>query len=421
MRLGFLLKGEFVKDMGGLDAFQIEMVNEMGKRGHESVLFSPALQDRSRAASVRLHPAAQHVTFAAATPETFHDEARACIVQHGVDLLCVMYAAPFPLHVPRLMNATGIPVILSEHIAPGAMNERYWMPYERHACLAAADAIHMIFDEFSAELPAFLRERTTVIPLPAEQGVAIDWTRRETAPRKTLITAGRLVEGQKNHSLLIKAFLLLADTFPDWDLCLYGDGPDKARYEAMAANSPHAARISFPGWIADLAPMYEAASLFCIPSLSEAFGLATVEAQRFALPAVGFAASPGTNSIIRDGVNGRLAPETTPESLAETLAPLMASPEQRRAMGIRGQELLSRFEPKAVFDAWEALFTRTAAVKGQTRLLYPPFSEEDMVMNALHEILARDVPEIRPACVRQERRIALIEAGAIRPKRMSEL
>lgn len=420
MRLGFLTKGPFTVDRGGLDAFLIAIANEMVRRGHECLFLHPAPEDPSKAAPVPLHPSVRNIVFpGAADAETFLARAGSLVRESGIDLLCVMYSAPFPIVVPRLMRNSGIPVILSEHLAPGAMENRFWSPYERRACLAGADAIHMIFDEFAATLPDFLRERATVIPLPAMQGAALsgaDWERRENAPRKILLSAGRLVEGQKNHSLLIRAFMLLADDFPDWDLRVYGEGADRAAYEAMAAPLIRTGRASFPGRVENLDGQYAAAHLFCLSSLAESFGLVTVEAQRFALPVAAFASASGTNHIVRHGVSGLLAPENTPESLAETLAPLMRSAPLRKTMGLRGQELLSRFEPRTVFDAWEKLFTDTEKLKGRTRLMVPSPTEEEATVNALREILARDAPEIRPACARQDRRLALIQAGVIIPR-----
>lgn len=113
---------------------------------------------------------------------------------------------------------------------------------------------------------------------------------------------------------------------------------------------------------------YARADLFCIPSRHEGFGLVTVEAMGHGLPVVGFAACPGTNELVRHNETGLLAPEMTAESLADALRRLMFDADARRRMGRNARESAQCFAPGIVYDAWEKLFLRTAALKGRTRL-----------------------------------------------------
>jgi hypothetical protein len=118
------------------------------------------------------------------------------------------------------------------------------------------------------------------------------------------------------------------------------------------------------------------------------------------------------------GENGILAREMTPQGLAAALRPLMKNASLRRQMGARGQELLTRYSPDAIYGQWEKLLLETSRVKGNTRLRFPAFSAEETADAALREVLIRSHPFSRLACdsvIRelQEHQEALRQAYAL--------
>jgi hypothetical protein len=104
-------------------------------------------------------------------------------------------------------------------------------------------------------------------------------------------------------------------------------------------------------------------------------------------PVVGFAQCPGVNHIVRDGVNGLLAPEMTPDNLAATLAQAMENEELRLRLGKGAWETARRYASEQIFDQWEELFNKTAACKGHTRM--DTFSEEPFASMARLSAAAR--------------------------------
>src|SRR5690606_20900851 len=81
-----------------------------------------------------------------------------------------------------------------------------------------------------------------------------------------------------------------------------------------------------------------------------------------ALPVVGFADCPGTNELVRDGVNGVLVtgPDRT-AALAKALSDLMACAPLRARLGAEGPASVEAFAPERIADIWEALLARIAA------------------------------------------------------------
>ena len=393
MRIGLVI-WSLLRIKGGIQRLGIDIAHAMRERGHECVLvYQDAEQAQSRSKPEPVYPVAPEIELLNLEMGNAASigQARQRLQQSNLDVLCAMFSWNALRWFPALMNNTGIPLLISEHNDPYFIESERWNRYERLACMAGADEIHMLNSHFTASLPQFLHSRLTVIPNPAPGPQPVDW-QREKSPRKTLLSVGRLVESSKQFSLLITAFAMLAQEFPDWDLCICGDGDALESYQQLVKKLNLTGRVFLPGKIDDISSYYASAHAFCLPSRYEGFGLVLTEAQSFALPAVGFAACSGVNEIIVHGKNGLLAPEMTAKSLASSLRLILKSAFSRKKMGEEGQKMLDRYAAARVFDAWEALFQKTAMHKNNTRLNVTDFSEEHKATTALHEMLLRSAP-----------------------------
>ena len=77
------------------------------------------------------------------------------------------------------------------------------------------------------------------------------------------------------------------------------------------------------------------------PSVTETFGIVTLEAMSCGVPVVG-ADSPGTASLIVDGSNGRLIAEDDIDSFADAIANYVAWPVERTAAGAAAYSLAAK-------------------------------------------------------------------------------
>jgi glycosyltransferase involved in cell wall biosynthesis len=284
---------------------------------------------------------------------------------------------------------------MSERCSPEAIEKILWNRNDRLACMAGADAIHLLSQEYLHSLPTFLQERTSAIPNPAEPPVSVDWNRKSVA-RKRLLAVGRLDERQKQFSLLLRAFALLATDFPDWDCCICGGGPNREMYSKLVKDLHLSSRVTLPGMVDDVDTFYATSHLFCMPSRFEGFPNALLEAQRHGLPGVGFAKCGGVNEIIVSGENGILAQDMNAADLAKSLRPLMSNASLRRSMGEKGQALLSRYQDEKIYDKWEILLAKASESKNRTRLNIPLFSERERLEFSLREIISRSHPLVDP-------------------------
>jgi 1,2-diacylglycerol 3-alpha-glucosyltransferase len=162
-----------------------------------------------------------------------------------------------------------------------------------------------------------------------------------TPDQKVILSVGR-IGTEKNLGLLIKSFDLVAKKEPAARLILVGKGDDLADFEAQAARSPYASRITFAGRIdrPQLGALYAAAAVFAFPSTADTQGLVLSEAALAGLPIVMI--DHDVTSVVREGQNGYFARNTI-KDLAAKIIKVISNEDHRTQMGHRGIELAQSF------------------------------------------------------------------------------
>jgi glycosyltransferase involved in cell wall biosynthesis len=96
-----------------------------------------------------------------------------------------------------------------------------------------------------------------------------------------LTACGNLI-ARKNFGLIVQAL----QSLPDCRLRLIGDGPERVPLEALAGQLGVADRVEFLGVRFDLAAQLMACDCYVMPSFSEGYGLAMLEAIALGMPVV---------------------------------------------------------------------------------------------------------------------------------------
>lgn len=168
--------------------------------------------------------------------------------------------------------------------------------------------------------------RTGVAGAAPEEGKAPrESTRRElgAGPHDLLVGAvGTLREPQKGLSVFLTAARLLSHEISRVRFVVAGDGPDRRRLEARAAEEGVSHRTTFIGRRRDVEAVMQALDLFVQPALRSQSSLPVLEAMAAGTPVV--ATRTGElPELIADGVNGLLVPPGDAPGLAQACAALL--------------------------------------------------------------------------------------------------
>ena len=98
-------------------------------------------------------------------------------------------------------------------------------------------------------------------------------------------TVGRCTP-EKNQAFLLEAFALARKRDPRLKLLIVGDGPLRASLEEQAKKLAIDRACRFYGFTDNVAPLYSAVDLFCLPSALEGLGIVAIEAQANGCPCV---------------------------------------------------------------------------------------------------------------------------------------
>jgi len=173
-----------------------------------------------------------------------------------------------------------------------------------------------------------------------------------------MIFACRQLFPRKGIRFLLEAVASLALRFPRVQVVIAGDGFERPALEELAAKLGIAERTVFLGWVAnaDLPAYFRACAVSVIPSLEEGFGIPAAEAMGCEAPVVASDAG-GLPEVVENGVTGIVVPKGDSAALAQALDRLLADPELRRTMGVRGRErALARFDWDVTARQFESLY-----------------------------------------------------------------
>ncbi len=185
----------------------------------------------------------------------------------------------------------------------------------------------------------------------------------------TIIYAGRLAD-EKKIDVLIRALPLVARQAPDVMLALAGHGSARHRLEQLAHALGVGERVRFLGTLdkATLADVFQAADIFAIASTSETQSMVLIQAMSAGLPVVG--ANWRALPEYIDAQSGFLAQPGCHEDFARRLTQLLGSPALRKHMGEHAVRKTTHFSITTVTNHWEEIYARIslAVPEGMSRI-----------------------------------------------------
>jgi len=356
----------FPPEIGGIHTRISHYVNELRRRGIRVTVF--VVTTHGTRTERHTTPDGAHVVTCPGQLQFFtrnaFDIAQAVIAEK-VDVVHVFTGAStmlgsFALVLGRVFNLrAAISFFGKEQFEAGDLVQRALLPF----ALNVATTIGVNTPYTRGFIPLPLQGKVHVLLGGAELGDTSDGlspASRETGGPGdgTILFVGRLIQ-RKGGDDLIEAFRIVSKRFPESRLVFVGDGPDRTKWVDHVQRANLDGRVEFRGTLrgSALHLAYQESSVVVLPSKyvaddssSETLGLTLIEGSMHAKPLVG-TLHGGIPEIVKDGINGFLVPENSPEQLAQALERILADETLARRLGMKALELAERrFTWKAATD-----------------------------------------------------------------------
>ncbi|HWA16952.1 MAG TPA: N-acetyl-alpha-D-glucosaminyl L-malate synthase BshA, partial [Gemmatimonadales bacterium] len=138
-------------------------------------------------------------------------------------------------------------------------------------------------------------------------------------------------------------------------LVMVGDGPERNDAEKEAETLGVADSVNFLGRFDRVASILQATDLFLLPSQTESFGLAALEAMACGAPAVASRAG-GLPEVIDDGITGILEPAGSVEAMGRRAVELLLDPTRHKAMAEAAVQKANTFSAETIVPMYEQIY-----------------------------------------------------------------
>jgi len=160
---------------------------------------------------------------------------------------------------------------------------------------------------------------------------------------------------------VVRMFARVRAALPGRPLVLHlvGDGPERPHITALAHSLGLDADVHCLGERVDLPDVLRDADLFLLPSQTESFGLAALEAMACGVPVIASAVG-GLPEVVADGETGLLLPVGDVEGLAQAAVALLTDEPRRRRMSVAARRRAENlFRPGPAVERYLEVYART--------------------------------------------------------------
>jgi glycosyltransferase involved in cell wall biosynthesis len=136
---------------------------------------------------------------------------------------------------------------------------------------------------------------------------------------------------------------------------IVGEGEERPALEALRERLGLHASVTLPGAFPDITIAYEQASIFCLSSRYEGFGLVLIEAMAFGLPIISTACETGPRELLEDKHDAVMVAIEDHVALAEALLRLITDSFEADKLATASREKTRLFATERIVREWDEL------------------------------------------------------------------
>ena len=362
---------------GGSGIVATELAMALAERGDEVHVISYALPSRLTFTSPRIffhevvvprYPLFEYPPYSLALATKMVEVAR----HQGLDVLHVHYAvpnavsavlarqivAPQPLPVVTTLHGTDVTLVGND---PNYLETTRYGIVQSDEVTAVSESLRLQTVEQLGVLTKAIRVVPNFIdPARFEAVRGTDGARRWGKPgERTLVHISNFRP--------VKRVLDVVEIFERVHrevrsrLILVGDGPERGKVEQICRERELCNAITFIGSLPLIEEILVGADLFVLPSETESFGLAALEAMSCEVPVIATTAG-GLPEVVVDGETGYLRPVGDVDAMAQAALDLLADEPKRQAFASAGRKLaVERFSQDVIVGRYRELYERVVA------------------------------------------------------------
>ncbi len=194
-------------------------------------------------------------------------------------------------------------VIVSERNDPSRHGNKFFMNMLRNILYKNTDILVCQTKDAKDYFPNKIQRKSVIIPNP----IMSDLPDRYIGERKKVIVTFCRIEKQKNLKLMIDAFYLLNQDYPEYTLSIYGDGGEKEALINYTKEIGLSNQVNFYGFTKNIHSKIIDKAMFVSSSNYEGISNSMIEALGIGLPSV-LTDCPcgGARMMVKDNENGIL-------------------------------------------------------------------------------------------------------------------